>query len=470
MQEERNAAINSVAMAISSNEDLKAANIDLYNQLELMGHEKRQAERRITHQRDEYQAREEILRQRAREAKHATAIAEQAMKEAARRDSEAQEAAEREAAARRREQLEMERQEMERVVKERAEEEREEQRRLEIKWEFDRCVEEELRKIRPDLFVGRTEPFTVPSATATKTRTVEVDGRKRVIALPKSRRSRRPPPGESSEAEIVPEQKGKGKAQQPKSLKHATATAAGPDDSTYSISPEEIRRIAQEINAERKKRKAAVAAEKARQGTERKQTEQATTTHPETETVEPKKTKGRKVVKAVYLMEGDTTEIRQLEQEIQSGAAASETANRTIQEIVVEEEAEHEKGQETTALVEVESAAQPDTAPRATPQAPSVDVQFDHASLENHDPRQCTVCVRYEAIRLREEEQERENPLKDIDNSCLLPAPELDPVSKRSRGEGPYEEESTDRPSVDPKTQLERVVRQLRDEFKHLKL
>ena len=71
MQEERNAAINSVAVAISANEDLKAANSDLYNQLEQMGQEKRQTERLMSRQRDEYRAREEKLRQYARDARDA---------------------------------------------------------------------------------------------------------------------------------------------------------------------------------------------------------------------------------------------------------------------------------------------------------------------------------------------------------------------------------------------------------------
>jgi hypothetical protein len=63
------------------------------------------------------------------------------------------------------------------------------------------------------------------------------------------------------------------------------------------------------------------------------------------------------------------------------------------------------------------------------------------------------------------------NPLADIDNSMAFPAPPLEPVSTRRPGNTrSYEEEATPRPSQAPKTQLSKVVRQLQDEFAHIKL
>ncbi|KAF8541662.1 hypothetical protein BDD12DRAFT_828716 [Trichophaea hybrida] len=531
MQEERNSAINSVAMAISSNEDLKVANLDLHGQLEQMEHEKRQAEERVTRQREEYRAREERLRQYARDARQAAAIAEQAMREAARRDNEAQEAAERDAAIKRQEEREQERQEMERLMRERAEEEREEQRRLEVKLEFDRRVEEELRKIRPDLFLGRTEPFTVPSAPAPSTRTVEVDGRQRVIAMPRTRRSRISRPDETLQLEIAPESKGKEKEHisepeptAPKPIEPVVPVPTpGPaaDDSTMSISPEEIRRIAKEINAERKKRKAAAATEKARQEEERQReiqrqreaertrreaerTKREAAAGPVVQSVQPvqpvrvvetavpaEPKKGRRVVKVVYMMDGDATEIRELEKEIESeheGAlnqsapkptSAPPVTPQTIRESVVAPEVqEPPKQPEVVPVVEEgfgSGPQEPATGPRVIfnappPSAPIPVNPLVDPATENHDPKQCTVCVRYDELRRREEEAERENPLKDVDNSCLFPAPELEPASQRPIPNGQFEEEPTLRPSVCPKTQLERVVRQLKDEFRHLKL
>jgi len=516
MQEERNSAINSVAMAISSNEDLKVANIDLHGQLERMEHEKRQAEERVTRQREEYRAREERLRQYARDARQAAAMAEQAMREAARRDNEAQEAAERDAAIKRQEERERERQEMERLMRERAEEEQEEQRRLEIKLEFDRRVEEELRRIRPDLFLGRAEPFAVPSAPTSTTRTVEVGGRQRVIAIPRTRRSRISRPGETLELEIAPEPKGKEKTHvpvpvpEPKAPKPVEPEVPVPrpavDDSTMSISPEEIRRIAKEINAERKKRKAAGVAEKARQEEERQReiqrqreverTQQEAATRPAVETVQPAQPartaepsapaelkKGRRVVKVVYMMDGDTTEIRELEEGIESEqeGARNQPAPKPTSAPVFPPVAPDSQEPEATSVVEEEGAgsvpqAQTATGPRVMFNAPppSAPAPPPHPLIdpaaENHDPKQCTVCVRYDELRRREEEAERENPLKDVDNSCLFPAPELEPASQRTIPESQFEEEPTLRPSVCPKTQLERVVRQLKDEFRHLKL
>jgi hypothetical protein len=534
MQEERNAHVNAVAIAIATNEDLKAANVNLHDQLEQMEQEMRQAEKRTAYQREEYKSREDRLRQHAREARQAAVTVEEAMKKADRRDDDAQEAADREAAFRLHKEDEREREEMERFMREQAKEEREEQRRLEAKWEFDRRVEDELQRIRPDLFVGGSEPIEIPSVHAPRKATVEVEGKKRVIAMPRSRRTN--VFAETSEVEIAPEPKGKEKERIPQpqvgrrtpKLAEWEVVMPGPsgdafDNTTMSITPEEVRRIAKEINAERKKRKATQAAEKAKQEEElqqelRRQREEARRAEPAQQKISPAEVpavqtassaesapkKNRKVLKVVYLMDGDTTEIRNLEQEIE-GLKVRDTAESSPpdirerepvqqpvqelgQELVIEgSQSEVETSTETKPTPTAEEVAEEATTPVSgsksasasvprvafqEPVEPSLPVHvhpmIDHAS-ESHDPRECTVCVRYDDLRRREEEIARENPLKDIDHSCLFPAPELEPVSKRQNSER-FEEEATLRPSVNPQTQLERVVRQLKDEFRHLKL
>ncbi|KAA8910628.1 hypothetical protein FN846DRAFT_904876 [Sphaerosporella brunnea] len=519
MQADRNEHVHAVAMAIAANEDLKAINRDLQGQLEQMEQEMRQVEKRTSRQREEHRTREDRHKQKAREARHAAAIAEQDN----RRDSEAQEA------LRQKEQEEQEREDMERVVREQLEEEQEEQRRANNRLDFARDVDEYLKRLRPDLYKDRSEPIFVPPTPEPRTTTVQIEGKKRVIAMPRSQKSRRPLPGDTSELAVLPEPKGKETIAQlqtgrrtPRPVEREI-TIAGPsgdafDDTTMSITPEEVRRIAKEINAERKKRKAAQAAEKAKHKEEERQREQIqqaelarqqTTTRDELPAVQPvsavvsspTKKKSRKILKVVYLTDGDTTEIHNLERELDglnvndfAGATAQQTEVKglepvtepviaPLQEPVVEQSKAEVPTQSNAApIVEevVEAAApvfepKPATAvPRVSfeePTQPSLPIHMhpivDHAG-ENHDPRECTVCVRYDDLRRREEEMARENPLKDIDHSCLFPAPELEPVSKRQAAG--YEEDPTLRPSVNPQTQLERVVRQLKDEFRHLKL
>lgn len=93
--------------------------------------------------------------------------------------------------------------------------------------------------------------------------------------------------------------------------------------------------------------------------------------------------------------------------------------------------------------------------------------------LVEHDPEQCTVCARMTKLQTREDEQRMQNPLADIDNSMAIPAPSLESASRKkgvARIINEYEEEPTPRPSQLPKRQLSKVVRQLSDEFSHLKL
>jgi hypothetical protein len=544
MQDERNEHVNAVAIAIAANEDLKAANSELHGQLEQKENEIRQAEKRTALQHEQYKAREDRLRQYAREARRAARASEEAMQEAYRRDGEV--AAEREAAAlRRQEEEERQEEEMERIRRERAKKEQEEQRQLEDRFDFKQRVDQQLKRIRPDLFVGRTEPINIPWEHVPRKPTVEIDDQKRAVAMPPSQNTRKPPAGE---VDILPESKGKEKERipqvqtgrrtpRPVERDFAVAGPSGDafDDTTMSITPEEVRRIAKEINAERKKRKAARAAEKARQEEERQRefqrqrdeirqaelARQQTNAPPvvaqtvpvaapavqtvSTDDSAPKK-KNRKILKVVYLTDGDTTEIRDIERELEglktSDIAVATPPPETQEPKPVQEPQPVQQPVQQQPVVDqapVEIPAEPKPAPAVEPVAeepvasvagpkpasaaprvafqeptdpsPPVHVHpmIDHAG-ESHDPRGCTVCVRYDDLRRREEEMARENPLKDIDHSCLFPAPELEPVSKRQNGEGPEEEEATLRPSVNPQTQLERVVRQLKDEFRHLKL
>jgi hypothetical protein len=538
MQDERNEHVNAIAIAIAANEDLKAANSELHGQLEQMENEIRQVEKRTARQHEEYKAREDRLKQYAREARRAAQASEEAMREAYRRDGEV--AAEREAALRRQEEEERQEEVMERVRREQAKKEQDQQQRLEDRFDFRQAVDQQLKRIRPDLFVGRTEPINIPWEPAPRKATVEVEGQKRFVAMPRSQNTGKPL---ADEVEILPEPKEKEKERvsqaqsgrrTPRPVEQDVAVA-GPsgnafDDTTMSISPEEVRRIAKEINAERRKRKAAQAAEKARQEAERQRESQRqrdeiqqaelvrqyTTAPPivvqtvpvaapavqtvSTDDSAPKK-KNRKILKIVYLTDGDTTEIRNIEREIE-GLKTSDIAGATPPPEIQEREHAQETqpvqqpvDEQPTVEIPAEmkpapavepvadEGAAPVAGPNPAPAAPRVAFQeptdsslpahihpmIDHAG-ESHDPRGCTVCVRYDDLRRREEEMARENPLKDIDHSCLFPAPELEPVSKRQNTEGSEEEEATLRPSVNPQTQLERVVRQLKDEFRHLKL
>jgi len=103
--------------------------------------------------------------------------------------------------------------------------------------------------------------------------------------------------------------------------------------------------------------------------------------------------------------------------------------------------------------------------------APPAPRETHDAHLVEHDPESCTVCKRMQKLRQKEQEQKMANPLADIDNSMAFPAPPLEPIStRRPVNAGLYEEEVTPRPSQEPKTQLSKVVRQLQDEFAHIKL
>jgi hypothetical protein len=569
IQDERNIVISSVAMAIASSEDLKATNGNLQDQIDQMQHEKRQAERRTHQQQEEFRIREEQLRQRAKEAHEAAEVAVKTIKEKARRDLEAQQAAEQEAALKRRERRKQERQQIEREARERAEQEREAQRRHNIKTAVNKRVREALYGMRPDLFMNRTEPFTIPlepTSTPNSRPVVEVQGKKRVIAVPRSRKPKQATGTAGLDLTdcFVTESKGK---QTEHVLEHELSTAYDTSklrvsvsqdkissfedgsDSTMSVSSEEIRRIAKEINAERKKRRAAElqrhAEEKQRtrehlsdrEAVEKSATKQddepatARTAPVAQNIIQPAvqpfvqsvgsdrisaptiKPNARRIVKVVYMMEEDCTEVQDLEKEI-GGEMSSALKNvhieeksvssvppaqpdRSVNESPSQPEVVMTQSQETQPMVSIsqdanrksdkdedEQAAAQKPIPRVSQQrpasAPPMRVSFApvesmlpvkiHPNIDDadHNCNECTVCLRFDEVLRRELEVARENLLDDIDNSCLFPAPDLDPASQRPLEA--YEEEPTLRPSANPKTQLKRVVQQLKDEFKHLKL
>ncbi|KAL7267818.1 hypothetical protein RUND412_009582 [Rhizina undulata] len=572
MQEERNSAVNSVALAFSSKDDLKSANeklkLDIYeNNL------------RFEREREEWRVREDKYRRRLRDAKEAAAVAEEAMKEAVRRDTVAAETIER-AKAEKREALAREREERERREKEQEEEERK-QRQEQARIDFERKVEIELRKIRPDLFERR-----------------ESEDESEVAPV-----SRKDSKGKNVVVEEVPEEPRPEVKQRPKVPKEPEKDVVieeeqFEDDTIMSISPEEIRRIAREINEGRRKRKAAVKEANARAAHEKTEAEAAATratasssaanhrpllkpkirsrfivpkpvssdepttdeappvtvsairtvnpvppierqrpikipksrkkilkpetvagpsnskttgevagTQPETQGAtqtqmgNPQAKKTKRIVKIVYYLNEDTARSfpleKEIEEEIQGIEEALDGAKRP-EPAVAEEETKKGEAQElvppTTQTEELREFTAPLPHRQPTPAQPTVSFAnpdlFERAQnavnhQAVHDPATCTVCSRNVRMMLKEAERNSENPLADIDNSMAAPAPPLEPVSTRARardgnisgigfGAGfsnrSFDSEPTFRPSGEPKKQLRKVVKQMQDEFRHLKI
>jgi membrane protein involved in colicin uptake len=246
MQDERNAAVNSVAAAIASNEDLKISNRELQDQLEQLRVEKQEAEIYSRRQREEWKSREEKLRRRTQEALEAAAAAETAIKEKQKREQEAFEAAERNAAAKRHEERIRQQEAEHQAELQRIEREKHERRKAESKKEFDRKVMERLQQTRPDFFINRSEPIVIPSGTtpAKSKATVNVDGKNRVIALPKSRKTRKNVEVEEvSDFDItqvpVPSKKGKEKdttGKDAETIRAVLEAAGGMDDTVTAVS------------------------------------------------------------------------------------------------------------------------------------------------------------------------------------------------------------------------------------------
>lgn len=208
MQEERNFAVNSVALAIANNEDLKTSMEELRGVVERLKIENYEQEMRGERERGEWKNREERLRRKAKEAKETALLAQDVMREAVRRDAAAaiaMEAAEQEAArVERREQRAREKEEQKEVQKkeERAamekqvrieqeiEEKREKQRVVEQKKKVEKMIEQQLKDNRPDLLYaaksypgpgGLSAPVNLALIPSAKSR----NGKERAIVLPK---------------------------------------------------------------------------------------------------------------------------------------------------------------------------------------------------------------------------------------------------------------------------------------------
>lgn len=176
MQEERNSAIGSIALAISTNQDLKVTNEELRDEIEKLRQERYDHERRDNREREEWKSREERLRRKAREAKEAMALAEGVIRKVARRDNNAETAIALEAArAERREQRLREKEtqrmkeQLEHEDRKAAEEQKKRERAALIKEHFDEMVEQQLRKLHPKLFTGKPSAHSAPvDQTATQ--------------------------------------------------------------------------------------------------------------------------------------------------------------------------------------------------------------------------------------------------------------------------------------------------------------
>lgn len=166
MQEERNSAINSVAMAISTNEDLKAVNEELRIEIAHL----RQGRSDYDLKDKEWKIHDDRLRRKAREAREATAVAEVVARDTARRGKGKEAAANEESAmAERREQrarekeAEKARERLDIEEEKIAQEQRAKERITLQKERFDKMVEHQLRKLRPDLFMSKLD---IPAASS----------------------------------------------------------------------------------------------------------------------------------------------------------------------------------------------------------------------------------------------------------------------------------------------------------------
>lgn len=597
MQEERNFAVNSVALAIASNEDLKASMEELKSEIERLKMENYEQGMRGEREREEWKNREERLRRKAKEAKESALLAQDVMKEAARRDvitTAAMEAAEQEAArVERREQRAREKEELKEVQKkqERAameeqariekelEEKREQQRVIEQKKKVEKMIERQLKDNRPDLLYAANPGGLLTSVNPTFIQSSKSrKGKERAIVLPKGAR-KHVTIGDAGGETVIHTPHEEAVIEMQNTVEQLLA-----DDTVMSISvssndfcnshvnrtdreiqPEEIKKIAREINAERRKRKAAIAAVNAVQGAaaaaedvkSKKQTTKkkpapkpvvvvssetqtpgesskkaavpkktvridngkgvanpeepivssSTTVKPvvsfdiaQTQTQAPPKKakKTRLVKKVVFYYDEDTTQTIQLEKEVEEEVSEDEN-EALVDEMIKTTAAEEQEEKESVVeglTAEFEEGLTQEPARPAPSDVPEVEIVAEVARprspvLENHtlglperiqrvanhlaehDPEQCTVCARMTKLQIREHEQRMQNPLADIDNSMAIPAPALELASRKKgviRIINGYEEEPTPRPSQVPKRQLSKIVRQLSDEFSHLKL
>ncbi|KAH8144427.1 uncharacterized protein LAJ45_11595 [Morchella importuna] len=556
MQEERNHAVNSVAMAIANNEDLKNTILELQTEIQRLRQEILEQSKLLGLEREEWKEREDRLRRKAKVAKEAAMNAEDVMNEAAKRDAitaAAAEKAEREAAkAGRKEQRAREKEaereaerEQERLAMEsharrqkEADDKREQERVVEQQKKLDNLIKQQLRELRPDI------PFEALRVNQALVESNRLLGKERPFTLPK--RSKNVTIDKAEDRGVLGGVSVERDVEKGKNLEKMIAV----DDTVMSISPEDIRRIAKNINEERRKRKAAaanantailevIATEDARSKEQKRPKSRTSTKKPilikvshQTESGEPSEpgkapklvrierfSKGKEVEKpmvspiisphpepskvplsdpvsqakaqipakktrlikkVVYYYDEDLTMNVPVEEEVEEeyedeGVLAEEIAKQNMEEN--ESTSEFEEG-----LIKNPLAPPPIPAkiPLDAPETPAEDVTILPERVQKvvnrlaaHDPDQCTVCHRENKLRTKEEEQRNANPLADIDNSMAIPAPVLELASKKKaaiKAHDGYEEEPTPRPSQAPRRQLSKVVRQLQDEFSHLKL
>lgn len=191
-------------------------------------------------------------------------------------------------------------------------------------------------------------------------------------------------------------------------------------------------------------------------------------------------------MKVVYLVDDDHTEILKLEKKLEGdGRDVSPAVSIECKESGVITTSKDEQRQTSPRKDNVQPPGpsvrfaeypidtdepNPQDLPHARPSTSSGSSTHD-ISHEDHDPEQCTVCIRYSRLRHQQQAQDEDNPIADIDISMIMPAPELNPGSRREAAfSDATDGDCTTRPSADPQLQLERVVKQLKDEFRHLKL
>lgn len=173
-----------------------------------------------------------------------------------------------------------------------------------------------------------------------------------------------------------------------------------------------------------------------------------------TTSAESGKEASRRVVKMVYAVDKDKPNASSTHQ-VQKGETQTSSPTATLQSAAPPHQPEKESGtgqgdQPTSALPKHALPLQPTGSPRS----------FDHTvhttTSADHHRDQCTVCQRYDRLR-------QFDALAAVDNP-LARAAVGGSADSSSLGDRTF------RPSADPQQQLETVLRQLKDEYHHLKM
>ncbi|TGZ81770.1 hypothetical protein EX30DRAFT_363396 [Ascodesmis nigricans] len=436
-QEDHDAAVSSVAAAIAAQEDLKIANQKLERQLAQSERNRQQVEDAALKQRQDYEAMESRLRKRAREAREAAAVAEEAMLDAARRELEAKQAASKLQSS--------DHGDHTKALERELHTKHDQPRQRPSPTDFDERVRDELLRIRPDLFHHHSPPH-IPYGQA------------------KHEGSKYTPPETTSRRASKNQIKGgapEGPSDPPKDrLNRADDHLSGSDETAkLTLSPDEVRKLRKDIHAERYGRKSA-----------QRLKSQAERCSPHTATRESAlRRDGRRIVKVVYLLD-DNTEVLELANEL--GQPKESASSNPGTEVGRDERPTSPQKDPTQPVApSVRFAESADSAEESSTHGDAGTTPNHDAEHEDHDPDHCTVCLRYSRLRRQQQVHDEENPIADLDASGIMPAPELDPRSRRViSSNSSVDGDCTARPSADPELQLERVVKQLQDEFRHLKL